>query len=38
MQTIIQTTVNLKSTAYVHNGQLKTHPCDLGDWYGNELT
>lgn len=26
----------IETTGYFDNGILKTHPCDLGDWYSDE--
>ena len=26
----------IDTTGHFHNGKLKTHPCELYDWWGNE--
>lgn len=28
--------LSIDTTAYVHKGELKTQPCNLYEWYGNE--
>ena len=32
----IENKMVIESTAYVHDGELKTHPCELYSWYGGD--
>jgi len=29
--------ITITTSGFLENGVLKTHDCDLGDWYGNEI-
>lgn len=29
--------IEVETTAYVHDGKLKTHPCECGEWYGDDI-
>ena len=35
IKTESKTTIETKG--YFENGVLKTHPCDIGDWYGSDI-
>jgi hypothetical protein len=37
MKTEIKLEMAIETTAYMHNGTLKTRPCDLSDWWGGEI-
>lgn len=30
-------TISVEITGHIHNGQLKTHPADNGEWYGSDI-
>jgi hypothetical protein len=32
----IETKMVIETSAYFHDGSLKTHPCDLYEWWGEE--
>jgi hypothetical protein len=36
MKIKIENKIQIETNAYYHNNKLKTYPCELGEWWGNE--
>lgn len=32
----VESKVTIETTAYIHEGKLKTNPCEIGLWWGDE--
>ena len=32
-----KTNIEISTEGYMHDGQLKTHPAKIGDWWGEEI-
>lgn len=37
MNISIETKINVEMTCHSHNGIIKTHSCDIGEWYSDEI-
>lgn len=33
----VESKTTIETKGYFNDGILKTHPCELGDWYGDEI-
>lgn len=33
----VESNTKVESTVYSHKGEMKTHPCEVGEWYSNEI-
>ena len=36
MKLEVEAKLSVEATAYFHDAELKTHPCELYAWYGNQ--